>query len=89
MQYIAPEKTADAVKLLSKSKGKVHILAGGSDLLVRMKGGYIDPDVIIDIKRIKPMQEIKKTATGFPLALQFHAQDSVNTNNCVKRGQVL
>ena len=67
MQYIAPEKTADAVKLLAKSKDKVHILAGGSDLLVRMKGGYIEPDVIIDIKRIKPMQEIKKTATGFSI----------------------
>jgi len=32
-----------------------------------MKGGYINPDVIIDIKRIKPMQEIKKTATGFSI----------------------
>jgi len=67
LEYLAPEKTADAVKLLSKSKGKVHILAGGSDLLVRMKGGYIEPDVIVDIKRIKPMQEIKKTATGFSI----------------------
>lgn len=65
MQYLAPEKTAEAVKLLSKAKGKVHILAGGSDLLVRMKGGFIEPDVIIDIKRIKSMQEIKQTASGF------------------------
>ena len=67
MQYLAPEKTADAVKLLAKSKGRVHLLAGGSDLLVRMKGGYIEPDVIVDIKRIKPMQEIKKTTTGFTI----------------------
>lgn len=67
MEYLAPEKTADAVKLLSKSKGKVHVLAGGSDLLVRMKGGYIEPDVIVDIKRIKPMLEIKKTASGFSI----------------------
>ncbi len=67
MEYLAPEKTTEAVKLLSKAKGKAHILAGGSDLLVRMKGGYIEPDVIIDIKRIKPMQEIKKTATGFSI----------------------
>lgn len=67
MEYLAPEKTTEAVKLLSKAKGKAHILAGGSDLLVRMKGGYIEPDVIIDIKRIKPMQEIRKTATGFSI----------------------
>lgn len=67
MEFLAPEKTTEAVKLLSKAKGKAYILAGGSDLLVRMKGGYIEPDVIIDIKRIKPMQEIKKTATGFSI----------------------
>lgn len=67
MQYLAPEKTADAVKLLSKSKGSVHLLAGGSDLLVRMRGGYVEPDVVIDIKRIKAMQDIKKTASGFSI----------------------
>lgn len=65
MQYLAPENTADAVALLSKSKGSVHVLAGGSDLLVRMKGGYVEPDVIVDIKHIKQMNGIKKTADGF------------------------
>lgn len=67
MQYLAPEKTADAVALLAKSKGSVHVLAGGSDLLVRMKGGYLEPDVIVDIKRIKTMNGIKKTAKGFSI----------------------
>jgi len=67
LQYLAPEKTADAVALLAKSKGSVHVLAGGSDLLVRMKGGYLEPDVIVDIKRIKTMNGIKKTAKGFSI----------------------
>ncbi len=65
MLYESPQTTPEAVALLSKSKGKVHVLAGGSDLLVRMKGGYIEPDVIVDIKRIKSMNVIKKTADGF------------------------
>ena len=43
------------------------MLAGGSDLLVRMKGGFIEPDLVVDIKRIKAMREIKKTATGFTI----------------------
>lgn len=51
--------------MLAKSKGRVHVLAGGSDLLVRMKGGFIEPDVIVDIKRIKSMNAIKKTPEGF------------------------
>ncbi len=67
MEYLAPDKTADAVKILAKAKGNAHVLAGGSDLLVRMKTGFIEPDLIVDIKRIKPMQEIKKTASGFSI----------------------
>jgi len=65
LQYIAPEKTEEAIELLARTKGKVHVLAGGSDLLVRMKGGFLDPDLIVDIKRIKTMNGIKKTADGF------------------------
>lgn len=51
--------------MLAKAKGNVHVLAGGSDLLVRMKGGYVEPDVIVDIKRIKAMNVVKKTPEGF------------------------
>lgn len=59
MQYVAPEKIRDAVAILAKARGDAHVLAGGSDLLVRMKSGVIEPDLVIDIKRIKKLQEIK------------------------------
>ena len=65
MKYEAPTSTKDAVALLTKNKGSAYVLAGGSDLLVRLKGGFIEPDLIVDIKRIGAMQEIKKTASGF------------------------
>ena len=67
MQYEAPETTKAAVGLLAKAKGSAYVLAGGSDLLVRMKGGFVEPDLVVDIKRIKAMREIKKTATGFTI----------------------
>ena len=67
MQYEAPETTKAAVGLLAKAKGSAYVLAGGSDLLVRMKGGFIEPDLVVDIKRIKTMREVKKTATGFTI----------------------
>jgi carbon-monoxide dehydrogenase medium subunit len=41
------------------------VLAGGTDLLVRMKTGAIEPDLVVDIKRIPATQSITKTATGF------------------------
>ncbi len=67
MQYEAPETTKAAVSLLAKAKGSAYVLAGGSDLLVRMRTGFIEPDLVVDIKRIKAMSEIKKTATGFSI----------------------
>jgi carbon-monoxide dehydrogenase medium subunit len=65
MQYAAPSTTKEAVALMAKAKGTAYVLAGGTDLLVRMRGGYVEPDLVVDIKRIKAMKEIKKTATGF------------------------
>lgn len=67
MQYEAPETTKAAVALLAKAKGSAYVLAGGSDLLVRMKGGFVEPDLIVDIKRIKGLREVRKTATGFTI----------------------
>jgi carbon-monoxide dehydrogenase medium subunit len=43
------------------------VLAGGTDLLVKMKGGFLEPDLVVDIKRIKGMYDIKKSASGFTI----------------------
>ncbi len=67
MQYVAPETTKDAVAILAKAKGSTHVLAGGSDLLVRMKGGFIEPDLVVDIKRIKKLHQIKKNANNITI----------------------
>jgi aerobic carbon-monoxide dehydrogenase medium subunit len=65
MRFESPATVKDAVALLAKEKGKAFILAGGTDLLVKMKAGMLEPDLVVDIKRIKGMADIKKTASGF------------------------
>ncbi len=67
MRYEAPSTTKEAVAMLAKEKGLGFVLAGGTDLLVKMKAGMIEPDLVVDIKRIKGMRDIKKTATGFTI----------------------
>ncbi|RWF65472.1 xanthine dehydrogenase family protein subunit M [Mesorhizobium sp. M4B.F.Ca.ET.215.01.1.1] len=67
MRYIRPLSIEDAVGQLAGSAGTAAILAGGSDLLVRMKGGFIEPDLIVDIKAIEGLSEIKETAEGFSI----------------------
>src|SRR4029079_9839300 len=67
MRYIRPLSIEDAVGLLAGSTGTAAILAGGSDLLVRMKGGFVEPDLIVDIKAIEALSEIRETADGFSI----------------------
>ena len=64
MRYEAPDSVKEASALLAKERGASFVLAGGTDLLVRMKGGFIEPDLVVDIKRIKPMSEVRKTGIG-------------------------
>ena len=67
MRYEAPETLKSAVTLLAKEKGLAFVLAGGTDLLVKMKGGFLEPDLVVDIKRIKGVYDITKSATGFKI----------------------
>ena len=65
MRYVQPETAKEAATLLAKEKGKAFVLAGGTDLLVKMKAGTVEPDLVVDIKAIKGIKEIKKSASGF------------------------
>ncbi len=67
MRFESPGTTKEAVALLAGEKGKAFILAGGTDLLVRMKMGMIEPDLIVDIKKIPAMRTITSSATGFKI----------------------
>ncbi|MBX3567065.1 MAG: xanthine dehydrogenase family protein subunit M [Rhizobiaceae bacterium] len=65
MRYIRPLSMENAVELIAGSDGTAAILAGGSDLLVRMKGGFIEPDLIVDIKAIDGLADVSEGSEGF------------------------
>lgn len=65
MRYQAPTTIEDAVDLLAAEKGLARVLAGGTDLLVRLRSGHVEPDLVVDIKRIPAMREITAENGGF------------------------
>jgi carbon-monoxide dehydrogenase medium subunit len=65
MRYEAPPTLESAVALLAGESGSAQILAGGTDLLVRMKSGFSEPDLIVDIKRIDGMHAITAEDGGW------------------------
>ena len=67
MRFETAKTTKEAVALLAGEKGRAQVLAGGTDLLVRMKTGLSEPDLLVDIKRIPAMKEIKEAGGGFSI----------------------
>lgn len=65
MRYERPETIEDATRLLGAAKGGGFVLAGGTDLLVRMKSDDFDADLVIDIKSITSMCDITETSDAF------------------------
>ena len=67
MRYETAATSRDAARLLAAEKGTAFVLAGGTDLMVRMKAGMIEPDLVVDIKTIPATQEITKTVNGWKI----------------------
>jgi carbon-monoxide dehydrogenase medium subunit len=65
MRYEAPNSLDQAVALLAKETGDARVLAGGTDLLVQMRTDVLDPVLVVDIKGIAEMRQIKEEAGGY------------------------
>ncbi len=65
MRYEAPTTVDDAVALLANGQGMNKVLSGGTDLLVQLRAGLIEPDLIVDIKKIDEMRSISAEDGGF------------------------
>jgi len=65
VDYLAPASIVDAVTALRASAGSARLMAGGTDLLVQMRGGRAKPLVVIDLKRIPGLIGIGGERGGF------------------------
>jgi carbon-monoxide dehydrogenase medium subunit len=58
-EYYRPSTLEEAVALQARHDGELCFLAGGTDLLVKMKEGKLRYGVLVDIKRIPEMGSIR------------------------------
>jgi carbon-monoxide dehydrogenase medium subunit len=57
--YAAPTALEEAVALLAQHNGSAKILAGGTDIIVQLREGLKDADVVVDVKKIPELTELK------------------------------
>ncbi len=57
-EYARPGTVGEAVRLLSEHGEKARVLAGGTDILVQLRGGFRTAEWVIDVKEIPALDEI-------------------------------
>jgi CO/xanthine dehydrogenase FAD-binding subunit len=62
--YERPTTLEDAVALLGEGGSEARPLAGGTDLIIRLRDGSIRPRVVVDLKRIVELDEEIRDGDG-------------------------
>jgi CO/xanthine dehydrogenase FAD-binding subunit len=55
-EYARPATLAEAITLLGTHGPGARILAGGTDLIIRLRDGTLQPSVVVDLKRIAELR---------------------------------
>jgi carbon-monoxide dehydrogenase medium subunit len=57
--YYAPENLSEATGLLMQLGPSARILAGGTDILVKMKSGLLAPSALVSLKKLHELRQIR------------------------------
>lgn len=79
-EYLAPKSMGEALSLLSRYKGRARVIAGGTDLLPKLKRREIKaPPYIIDLKKIRNLDYVKygkRTGLSLGALATIHAVET-------------
>ena len=85
VDYAQPSTLDDALGLLKKHGDKAGLLAGGTDLLVLLRANAKLSDVIVDIKSVPELNQIKFDATsGLTIGASVPCHEIYNDSNVKK-----
>lgn len=61
-EYLAPKTLSEACALLAKHNGSARVIAGGTDLLLKMKAGTlrVSPRVIVSLKHLTELKGLRQ-----------------------------
>ena len=66
-EYEAPTTLSTAIELLAQQDGSAKPLAGGTDLIDHVRTGRLEPDLLIDVKKINELNVLELNGDGLRL----------------------
>lgn len=87
--YLEPENFDKALDFLASHKDDAKILAGGTDLLVRMKKGLLRPKTLISLKAIDELSYIKTSKTSIKIGSRTCLADIIASDLIKEKAQAL
>ncbi len=73
--YHEPKSLGDAVNLLDSYGNKAMIIAGGTDLVVKMKQGQCEPEHLISLRSVPGLNEIKTNGEELRIGAMVRHRD--------------
>jgi carbon-monoxide dehydrogenase medium subunit len=64
IDYVAPKNVPEAIAVLQQHGERARLLAGGTDILVQLREGRRDADVVVDVKLIPELNELAYDSQG-------------------------
>lgn len=77
--YCKPATLRDALKTLAKYGNSGRVLAGGTDLIVRLKEGIEEPAMVIDIKGLEELKKIEMIGRRLHIGALVTFTDLINS----------
>jgi aerobic carbon-monoxide dehydrogenase medium subunit len=74
-RYLEPTDVGEAVALLVAADGEAHLLAGGTALVPLLTTGYVQPSLVIGMRRLPGLRRIERTGGALVIGgLATHAE---------------
>jgi CO/xanthine dehydrogenase FAD-binding subunit len=78
--YIMAKDLEHAIALLGEHGARAKILAGGTDLLVELKHATHDPELIVDVSRLRELKDIAVADDGLHIGALVTHSDIMNSS---------
>lgn len=77
--YHVPQTPEEAVELLVRFGSRARVIAGGTDLLVRMKRGQLAPEILVSLKKLDSLKEIGCVPGGLFIGARVTHNELINS----------